>query len=71
MALPPLTTFRHRPNRNGSHDSICLTCFKTVLTKEIEEELVAGEETHLCELTLMRTARLAMIAEKNATGNFG
>jgi hypothetical protein len=35
----PIAAFRHRPNADGSHDSICLTCFATVCSAGREADL--------------------------------
>jgi hypothetical protein len=41
--------FPHRRNRNGSYDSICLTCFATVGSARTQEELVEIDRAHVCE----------------------
>jgi hypothetical protein len=40
--------FPHRRNRDGSYDSICLTCFATV-GSGTQEELVKRDKEHVCE----------------------
>jgi len=40
--------FRHRCNRDGSWDSICVTCFLTVLSTAKEGDLIAAEQSHVC-----------------------
>jgi hypothetical protein len=40
--------FPHRRNRDGSYDSICLTCFATVGSAGTEEELVKFDKEHVC-----------------------
>jgi hypothetical protein len=40
--------FVHRPNGDGSFDSICATCFQTVANKKIETDLNFAERTHAC-----------------------
>jgi hypothetical protein len=40
--------FPHRRNRDGSYDSICLTCFATV-GSGTHEELVKYDKEHVCE----------------------
>jgi hypothetical protein len=40
--------FPHRLNGDGSYDSICTTCFRTVATAHSEEELAAEERMHEC-----------------------
>lgn len=38
----------HRPNRDGSFDSICHACFATVASVRNEGELAQHERTHVC-----------------------
>ena len=38
----------HRRNRNGSWDSICLTCFATVATTPFEPDLAEQDRLHVC-----------------------
>ena len=42
------TTFRHRHNRDGTWDSICLKCYLTAETAMQEEDLVGAERSHNC-----------------------
>jgi len=41
--------FQLRHNRNGTHDSICCTCFGTVSTTRNEFELARHELAHICD----------------------
>ena len=41
--------FHHRHNKYGSHDSICLVCFRTVASVEHEWELALLESVHVCD----------------------
>jgi hypothetical protein len=41
--------FTHRQNSDGTVDSICLHCFRTVGTAENIEGLGASEKQHICE----------------------
>lgn len=41
--------FHHRFNREGTHDSICSTCFMTVATTPEEFELAGHEGVHTCD----------------------
>jgi hypothetical protein len=50
----PMSVFRepffpHRRNRDGSYDSICLTCFETIGSAGTQEELVKIDKEHVCE----------------------
>jgi hypothetical protein len=38
----------HRRNRDGSWDSICLTCFATVATTPTELGLAEADRIHVC-----------------------
>jgi hypothetical protein len=40
--------YAHRPNKDGSYDSICAACFATVATVRDECELAQHERTHVC-----------------------
>ena len=41
--------FAHRLNEDGTIDSICLSCFRTVVTTSDEVELPEHELKHKCE----------------------
>lgn len=41
--------FAHRPNPDGTIDSICSHCFFTVATKQWESDLEAEERKHICD----------------------
>jgi hypothetical protein len=49
--LPSKTysAFPHRQNPDGTFDSICTQCFKTIATTMTEAELTTAERTHNCE----------------------
>jgi hypothetical protein len=40
--------FAHRRNADGSIDSICLKCYRTVASRRAEEELDAPQAAHVC-----------------------
>ena len=40
--------FTHRKNADGTFDSICLSCFRTVGSANIESELTESERQHIC-----------------------
>ena len=40
--------FPHRLNPNGTYDSICAGCFITVATANKEDDLLAGQNAHIC-----------------------
>lgn len=46
MTLP--LTFAHRPNPDGTHDSICTVCFRTVSSRQVEADLEQFEREHAC-----------------------
>lgn len=49
MAIPTKPVFRHRHNDSGLWDSICLSCFGTVVTLRDEGQLAPHEHAHLCD----------------------
>ena len=40
--------FPHRHNDDGTHDSICPKCFRTVGTEAMEKNLAVEEKSHIC-----------------------
>jgi hypothetical protein len=40
--------FPHKPNIDGSFDSICSRCFTTIDSQKKEIELKAAEDAHIC-----------------------
>jgi len=40
--------FPHRHNADGTYDSICRRCFRTIATERVEEDLKAEELAHHC-----------------------
>jgi hypothetical protein len=50
-----VNNFKHRHNQDGSYDSICPLCFRTIGTRPRQEELDQDERSHICdEVDLMR-----------------
>ena len=45
--------YPHRRNKDGSYDSICLTCFLTVSHAKTEAELAKQDMAHVCHVTLL------------------
>jgi len=45
----PFEPFPHRRNPDGSFDSICPKCFRTVATRRNEADLAQDERDHVCE----------------------
>ena len=43
------TTFAHRHNEGGTVDSICCSCFATIATRSLDEDLRMAEAHHACE----------------------
>jgi hypothetical protein len=41
-------SFQHRSNANGTCDSICLRCFRTIESTRYEDWLANAESTHIC-----------------------
>jgi hypothetical protein len=48
--------FSYRRNRDGSIDSICLSCFLTAATADNEAELYEREKSHCCSGQVARPA---------------
>jgi hypothetical protein len=42
--------FQHRHNSNGTCDSICLRCYRTIATTRYEDWLAHEESNHACSL---------------------
>jgi hypothetical protein len=49
MTLPDDEFFIHRSNSDGTTDSICKRCFKTVGTSAWEAKLALEEKKHICD----------------------
>ena len=49
MVDKPPNFFIHRHNHDGSWDSLCIECFRTVATTKAETELPTQESTHICQ----------------------
>jgi hypothetical protein len=49
MVDPGPIAFPHKPNDDGTFDSICPLCFRTVARKAIESQLAELERKHICE----------------------
>jgi hypothetical protein len=47
--------YPHKRNEDGSFNSICLVCFRTVASNMTEDELVQEEKKHVCETSLLST----------------
>ncbi|HVW78712.1 MAG TPA: hypothetical protein VHB45_13955 [Alloacidobacterium sp.] len=43
--------FAHRQNEDGTFDSICLNCFRTITTEGKETNLAGKEKEHHCNQT--------------------
>jgi len=48
MATSSRSKFAHRHNLDGTYDSICKECFKTVATEGQEADLRTAENAHVC-----------------------
>jgi hypothetical protein len=49
LAAPQIILFPHRQNRDGSLDSICITCFATVGSASTDAELSDFDKKHVCD----------------------
>ena len=43
--------YPHSRNKDGSYDSICLTCFATIAFGKSEAELMGLDSNHVCEFS--------------------
>jgi hypothetical protein len=48
MNTPRTSHFPHKQNPDGSWDSICSECFRTIAKDKQESELAAIEKNHTC-----------------------
>jgi hypothetical protein len=48
MAALPAQSFTHRQNKDGSFDSICMTCYVTIASRNYVWELGRDELEHKC-----------------------
>ena len=48
MASKP-KLYPHRRNKDGSYDSICLTCFATVGGRKPDGQLAESNKAHVCD----------------------
>ena len=64
MAGPQHKSFPHRHNHDGSTDSICPSCFRTIARTRCETELVALESAHECDAESLAAFSLAPAATK-------
>jgi hypothetical protein len=49
MRATQIPFFPHRLNRDGSYDSICLTCFATVANAKEAADLDVLDQGHVCD----------------------
>jgi len=47
------SSFPQRHNRDGSYDSICISCFAAVASVRNEADLAQREQDHICDLVLL------------------
>jgi hypothetical protein len=45
--------YPHKRNKDGSFNSICLVCFRTVASHMTEDELAQEEKKHVCATSLL------------------
>jgi hypothetical protein len=49
MGSPLTCRFPHRHNQDGSHDSICISCYATAASAQTESDLAQLESDHVCD----------------------
>jgi hypothetical protein len=57
-------TYVHRSNRDGTYDSICPMCFRTVISHVDRMTLAFAESAHKCEPGDLHIQSQRMVAEK-------
>lgn len=62
--------FAHRPNRDGTIDSICRRCYVTVATAVSEMALSAYEEKHVCDQDRVARFRVNRHAARGREGTW-
>jgi hypothetical protein len=45
--------YPHKRNKDGSFNSICPVCFRTIASKMTEDELAQEEKKHVCGTSLL------------------
>ena len=56
MVSQPKYRFTHRHNKDGSHDSICISCYATVASVRNEADLTEHEQDHVCDMVSVNYA---------------
>ena len=60
--MPTSITFARRWNSDGSIDSICSRCFRTIASAQSEIDLQAAEQRHSCLLSSVPTQVISFAA---------
>ena len=55
MQVDPLSSedYAHRKNEDGTFDSICLYCFRTIASAKDESDLGVREKRHSCDAKIV------------------
>jgi hypothetical protein len=53
MVSQSTSRFPHRHNRDGSYDSICISCYATVASVQNEADLAQLEQDHVCNMVFL------------------
>ena len=70
MVVEQVTQYAHRTNFNGSFDSICKFCFRTIGSSRNEADLNEPERFHACmDSDLMKSRGLRLPATQHSSGN--
>ena len=62
MPIFDTTGFAHRPNKDGSFDSVCRQCYMTVARSDKEAKLEAQERLHHCNPETLAMREIALRA---------
>lgn len=57
MSVSQFPTFAHRPNPDGTFDSICRKCVVTIASRAHEAELLPAEREHACSVESLEHLR--------------
>lgn len=67
--MQDLERFPHRRNSDGTVDSICPKCFRTVSTQSDENLLIRFEQEHVCVLDDTQMKNLTEVVKLRKTSN--
>jgi hypothetical protein len=63
MTGPPIRTFQHHKNTDGTRDSICPDCLRTIARVNEQADLDMIERTHDCVVFARSGIRIGVFGE--------